>query len=77
MGTTVGKDTEQPGRFAFELWDGFETIKREGGFDTMADAQRAAERAQRDHLFGVTPATIDNISDDELAELLSDAGLGS
>lgn len=70
MGWTRGKDAEQPGKFAYELFDGFETVERVGGFDTPADADRAAEAAQRRHLFPAAPASIDDISDDELAKAL-------
>lgn len=49
---TRGKDKEQPGKFAFELFDAAGTlIERQGGFATHTEADRAAERAQRCALF--------------------------
>jgi hypothetical protein len=73
---TRGKDKERPERFAFELWDGFTLLFREGGFATAQEADRAGERANRNFLlYGVTepaPQSLADISaDDLLAELLA------
>lgn len=69
---TRGKDKEQPGKFAYELFaaDGA-LIERVGGFDTHTAADRAAEAAQRRVLF--PPVTGETMSDDELlAALMGD-----
>jgi len=48
---TRGKDTEQTGRFAYELFTSSgEVVHRRGGFATAQDADRAAERAQRQQM---------------------------
>ena len=48
---TRGKDIEQPGRFAYELFSSSGTpIHRQGGFTTAHDADRAAEEAQRQQM---------------------------
>jgi hypothetical protein len=55
MGWTTGKDSAAPGKFAYELWDGFSTVHRVGGFATMQEADRAGARANTNWLlYGVT-----------------------
>ena len=73
---TRGKDKERADCFAYELWNGFDLIHRQGGFATASEADRAGERANRNLiLYGVTepaPASLADISaDDLLAELLA------
>jgi len=73
-------DKEIPGKFAYELWEGFDMVKRVGNFDTKKQAEQAAQIAQREQLFDVnyslhTSEDIEDkfaaMSDDELlAELL-------
>lgn len=72
---TRGKDKEQPGKFAYELWDDFELVKRVGGFDTPAEADRAAEEAQRHFLFPPQYDEFSHLTNEELlAELLGNGG---
>lgn len=72
---TSGKDKEQPGKFAYELWDGFELVQRVGGFDTPGEADRAAEDAQRRFLFPPATDEFSHLTNEELlAELLDDGG---
>ena len=82
MDHSVGKDVGLPGKFAYELWEGFDMVKRVGNFDTMKLAEQAAQQAQREHLFGHVNHSLhtseDNVdkfaamSDDELlTELLA------
>lgn len=48
---TRGRDTDQPGRFAYELFSSTGApVHRRGGFATSQDADRAAERAQRQQM---------------------------
>jgi len=71
-----GKDAENPGKFAFELWDGFDLIKRVGGFDTAQEADRAAEAAQRAHLFPQAEEPLpDDIANMSIEELGRELGL--
>ena len=75
MGWTVRKDKSFPGKFAYELWAGFDTIHTVGGFATMQEADKAGGRANTNWLlYGITDPemTLDDVlSDDELlAELL-------
>lgn len=72
MGWTRGKDTESPGKFCFELFDGFQTVERRGGFDTPQEADRAAEIAQRRWLFGAREPELDAMTVDEIWAALSD-----
>lgn len=79
MGLSVGKDKTAPGKFAYELWNGTETVEVAGGFDTMPEAERAGMAANRAMLMPMVQVsfggpTLDEIlmSDDELlAELRS------
>jgi hypothetical protein len=70
-----GKDAEQPGKFAFELYEGRELVQRVGGFANAQDADRAAEKAQRALIF---PPEFREIPDDiaamSNAELLAELG---
>jgi len=78
MGWTVHKDKSFPGKFAYELWAGFETIHTVGGFDTLQQADKAAGKANTKWLlYGITDPEqslddlIEKLTDDELlAELL-------
>jgi len=80
MGWTTGKDSEAPGKFAYELWSDSEILHRVGGFATVQEADHAGGRANTNWLlYGITdPAeTLDDVlaklSDDELlAELLGE-----
>ena len=76
MGWTRGKDAESPGKFAYELWEGFSVVERLGGFDTWQECDRAAEQAQRRLIFGapgLSDAAESLLSDaDLIAELLGD-----
>ena len=67
---TRGRDKDQPGKFAFELFDDQgATIERVGGFASHTEADRAAEVAQRRALAPILPALdteTDAMSDDEL-----------
>lgn len=58
---TRGPDKEQPGAFAYELYDGFNLVKRVGGFATHTEADRAAEHAQRLHLMPAPAMTLDEV----------------
>ena len=64
---TRGKDSNNPGKFAIEVFDGAECVLRKGGFDTAQEADRAAEKAQREILF---PAQAFTSQDDELLAAL-------
>lgn len=72
---TRGKDKEQPGKFAFELFDmEGAPVQRVGGFNTAQEADRAAERAQRNLLlYGAPdgPPPIDIDTDQLLRDLLA------
>ena len=80
MGWSTGKDANATGKFAYELWAGFDTIHTVGGFATIQEANDAGCRANTNWLlYGITePAmTLDDVlaslSDDELlAELLGE-----
>jgi hypothetical protein len=47
MGHTVGKDKNEAGKFAFELYAHAEKLEARGGFATHAEAQAAAQLAER------------------------------
>lgn len=47
MGHTVGKDANEAGKFAYELWAHADKLEARGGFATHADAQAAAQLAER------------------------------
>lgn len=67
---TRGKDSQAPGKFAFTIYGSDNTIiAREGGFETAQEADRAAERAHREHLFPPSDTTPD-MTDAELLEQL-------
>ena len=65
-----GRDEEQPGKFAYELFDGRNLVERVGGFATHTEADRAAESAQRRLLLGA-PIECSLSDADLLAELLA------
>ena len=72
---TREKDPKNPGAFAYTLYDGNNfRVHQVGGFATAQEADRAAERAQRELLFpaSITPDDCDMTDDDLLAALLSD-----
>ena len=79
MGWTVSKDANAAGTFEYELWDGFDTIHRVGGFATPQDADKAGGRANTNYLLygAIDPArSLDDIlseldADQLLAELLA------
>lgn len=71
MGWTRSKDTESPGKFCYEIFDGFQTVERRGGFDTAQEADRAAEIAQRRWLFGAPEPEPDAMTVDEIFAALS------
>lgn len=68
-----GKDQDQAGAFAYELWDESRLLHRRGGFPTAQAADRAAERAQRDFLqYGIEAPPPDvQMTDEELFAALS------
>lgn len=68
---TRGRDKDQPGAFAFELWEGRTLIERRGGFATAQEADRAAEMAQRRLTFPPMPDD-EALSLEELRAALSD-----
>lgn len=70
---TRGRDDEQPGRFAYELFDmDGSLIERVGGFATHTECERAAERAQRRAIFPVEADFVCAMTNEELLrELLS------
>lgn len=70
---TRGPDKEEPGKFYFELWDGNTLVKRVGGFETHTEADRAAEQAQRQHLFPTSQMTVEEVLADldEIEKLLN------
>ena len=72
MGWTVHKDKSFPGKFAYELWSGFDTIHTVGGFATMQEADKAGGRANTNWLlYGITEPAM--TLDDVLADLSDDA----
>ena len=76
MGWTVHKDASFHGKFAYELWAGFDTIHTVGGFATMQEADKAGGRANTNMLlYGITDPemTLDDVLSDDalLAELLN------
>ena len=74
MGWTTGKDANDTGKFAYELWGDEGIIHTVGGFATMQEANDAGCRANTKMvLYGVEAVMPldDVLSDDELlAELL-------
>lgn len=44
---TRGKDENNAGKFAYEVWNERELVERVGNFDTAQEADRAAEIANR------------------------------
>lgn len=44
---TRGKDENNEGKFAYEIWNERELVERVGKFDTAQEADRAAEIANR------------------------------
>lgn len=73
---TRGKDKAQPGKFAFELWDGDSLVTSIGGFATAQEADRAAESAQRSLLSLLYAPPLDEadlaLSDAEILAALKD-----
>ena len=70
---TRGKDENNPGKFAYELWDGNKLIERVGNFNTAQEADRCAERVQRMYLNNPSTfiaASGDVPTDEELDELI-------
>lgn len=73
---TRGPDKEQPGKFAYELWNERDMVERVGGFDTAQEADRAAEAAQRRQLFPQSSDALpDDIANMSNEELLAELGL--
>ena len=70
---TRSKDKAEAGKFAIEVFnDEGVLVYAKGGFETAAEADRAAEVEQRNVLFGYAPGFNWDMSDDELlAELLA------
>lgn len=65
-----GKDTKNPGKFAYKIYVESVIVEHVGGFDTARDADEAAEKAHRSWLFGKVDC---NMTDDELlAELMGE-----
>jgi hypothetical protein len=71
MGWSTGKDVNAAGKFAYELWAGFDTIHTVGGFATMQEADRAGGRANTNMLLYGVEAVMP--LDDALAILSDDA----
>jgi hypothetical protein len=69
---TRGRDKDQAGKFAFELFDANNVlVQRVGGFATHTEADRAAEVAQRRALFPVDALGVaETMTDDELLAAL-------
>ena len=73
MGWTVHKDGSFLGKFAYELWSGFDTIHTVGGFATMQEADKAGCRANTNMLlYGITDPAM---SRDKILAMLSDDAL--
>lgn len=70
---TRSKDQAEAGKFAVEVFnEAGERVFAKGGFDTAAEADRAAEVEQRNVLFGYAVGFNWDMSDDALlAELLA------
>lgn len=70
MGLCIGKDKANAGKFAYELWMGFDTVEVVGGFETKAEAEQAGQIAQRIALFPPLKSDEPEMSIEEiLAEL--------
>lgn len=69
---TRGRDEQNAGKFAYELFgDDSTLLERRGGFNTPYEADRAAEIAQRLALFPPSTRTDDIDTDELMAELLA------
>lgn len=72
MGWSTGKDANAAGKFAYELWSGFDTIHTVGGFATMQAADKAGGHANTNMLlYGITEPAMS--LDDVLADMSDDA----
>lgn len=75
MPMSVSNDKQNPGKFAFEVYNGFDLVEFGGKYPTMKDAETAGQIAYRMlHLSNFktpeTPFQNDYMTDDELlAEL--------
>lgn len=70
---TRGKDRNDATKFEIEVFNGYgQLVIRLGGFATAQLADRAAEKEQRNVLFGYVSEDDDYMTDDELlAELMA------